>query len=78
MNQEAMERAQWGSNDSKDREGDQIKDILGEWQNHGMDAETDRAKISLKSAAWGLGEQRLSVDTRKAGGSGFCSRINLV
>lgn len=40
-----MERAQWGGNDSKDREGDQIKDILGERQNHGMDVERDRVKI---------------------------------
>lgn len=41
MNQEAMERAQWGGNDSEDT-GGQIKDTLGEWQNQEMRKGTGR------------------------------------
>ena len=55
MNQEVMERAQWGGKDSKDTEGGQIKDTLGEWQNHEMVEKRDRAKITLESATWGPG-----------------------
>lgn len=47
INQEAKETAQWTGNDSRNREGGQIKETLGEWQNDGMKVR-EGMKITLR------------------------------